>query len=97
MTRLPRVVVALALLGGCSPREQWVLDAEVLLLRDQTACGFEPGRDPRDAVQTRLGPGTEFTVLRRLLVEAQPCWFIQTPEALQGWIALTVGQAHRVR
>ena len=96
MSRLAPALGVLCLLAGCS-REQWVLDAEVPLLRDQTACGFEPGRNLRDAVQTRLEVGTEFTVRRRLLVGGQPCWFIRTPEALEGWIAFTVGQAHRVR
>jgi hypothetical protein len=96
MSRFAPALFALCLLPGCS-REQWVLDAEVPLFRDQTACGFEPGRNPQDAIQTRLDRGTEFTVRRRILVNARPCWFIRTPEALQGWIVFTVGQAHRIR
>jgi hypothetical protein len=96
VSRFAPALVALCLLPGCS-REQWVLDAGVPLLRDQTACGFEPGRNPRDAIQARLEPGTEFTVRRRLLVNGQACWFIRTPEALEGWITFTVGQAHRIR
>ena len=90
------VLSLLASASGCS-REEWVLDAETPLFRSQIACGFDAERNPRDAVQARLPPGQQFTVRRRKLVEGQACWFIRTPEALEGWMVFTVGRAHRIR
>jgi len=89
-------LAGLALFTACS-REEWVLDAEVPLLRDRTACGFGPDRDLRDAVQLLLEPGQEFAVRRRLWVEGQPCWFIRTADGHDGWIVFAVGRAHRIR
>ena len=89
-------LAALALAAGCS-REEWVLDTEVPLLRSRIACGFDADRNDRDAVQARLAAGTTFTVRRRELVEEKACWFIRTPEALEGWMVFTLGRAHRIR
>jgi hypothetical protein len=81
---------------GCSD-EQWVLDAETPLLRSQVACGFEVGRNQLDAMQAELKPGQQFTVRRRKSVEGQSCWFVRTPEGLEGWMVYTDGRAHRMR
>ena len=93
------MVLAFGVLLACTAcsREEWVLDAETPLLRDQTACGFGPDRNPRDAVQVRLEPGQVFTVRRRQWVEGQPCWFIRTADGPDGWIVFAIGRAHRIR
>jgi hypothetical protein len=83
-----------AALLACSD-EQWVLDEATPLLRNQIACGFDAEREPRDAVQGRLEPGQQFTVKRSVSVEGHTCWFVRTPDGLQGWIVSNAGRAHR--
>lgn len=90
------VVSVLAGASGCS-REEWVLDTEATMLRSQVACAFDAQRSEPNAVQARLQAGQHFTVRRRELVEDHACWFIRTPDGLQGWMVFTLGRAHRIR